>query len=139
MTSTAIDRAAAVSATYPIDERLHGALREAIEEGAQEAAAAARLALNIRDHKHFRALAIRMMGITIAPSSRGSARTEKTALLGTPERGSALAAAAALARLIVGDLGLPRGQRANAAALALVLAEESTRPAQGKRSAHRAT
>lgn len=122
---------------YPLDERLHAALAEARERGDQAAVDAATLALAIREHPHFRALVIRMQAIPIGPTARGLARTEKSALLGTPEKGTDLGRAHGLARLIVADLDVPDGEEAKAAAaLALVLAEECHHPARGKRSAH---
>lgn len=122
-------------ATYALDPDLQAAVREARACGDQAAEAAAQLVLDIRRHEHFRALVLRMTGITIALTPRYLAHTQKTTLLGQPEPDSDLAHATDLARLIVADLGLPTKERDDAVALALVLAEECSHPAPGRRRA----
>lgn len=118
--------------SYPIDDRLMAALEDARERGDALTEATVRLALEIRHHHRFDTLVERMAGVEFPASPRGLARTSKTALLGHPAPGTDLAKALALARVIAVDLVPPAG-RADAASLALVLAEECRRPVTGRR------
>lgn len=128
MTPAAVPVPVLADTTYPLDDRLRETLAEAREQGDQAAQDAAVLALAIRGHKHFCALVLRMQQIPILPTGRGLARTEKTALLGQPQKGTDLGRAHALARLIVADLDVPDSDAKAAADLALVLAEECGHP-----------
>lgn len=110
--------------TYPIDDALQDALRDAEDD--QAATSAALLDLAIRWHRLFGSLvAMLRTGHVRIEEPRRMSVTAKAALLGqdAPAK-SPLARSCALARLIVHDLDVPDGELDVAARRALLLARE---------------
>lgn len=114
--------------TYPIDDALREAIREARATGDPVALAAAHLDLAIRGHRLFDSLVTMLRtGRVRIEEPRRMAATAKAALMCTPDFAPAqpaLSRAHALASLIVDDLDVAAAEHAAFTRQTLVLASD---------------